>query len=886
MALSLEPLQPWSWLVTALAALAALAWLTRLPRDRGRAFGVRPWARGLILDLSLLAGALLTLAAWNPQLTARPQSQGVHLAIAIDVSDSVLRTDGGWPRVRATIGARLEEAVRVLPTETSRRATASITTFGVGAPVTARRKLSLVELSAAFQQIDRHDFAVGTGSDLAAGLAAAGQRIEASGGQGAIVLISDGNQTTGDALNAAATAGRHGLPVYVYPIASRGPEIAITSADLPRQVKAGDETYLRGVIHNSRTEVVGATLAAEQNAGFQDPTGRFTAANLLPTAFNLEGDGWGRFRLPVHFTGTGLQFADLILTPEGGAGPHRRRFYTHVVEPPRVLAIGDDNHWLELVPEGAISVTEVSPAVFPANASLAGFDAVVIAGAPAEQFNPGALTTIATAVEREGLGLMVINGGHPDADEQAATVLKSYTDTPLEPLLPVSSRPRPYQAEPPKRQVVILIDSSGSMSGIKIEKAKEVARHIVQDLLRPQDRLDILTFTVGSRNLIDNQPMNDAGKQTALARISEIGAGGGTDPSAALGVIAGRKLTECGLIFISDGEFAPVKQRPECRATVFAIGWDSVPANSPLREFADPIAVGTSFDPTNVIIPYFEPETRKKFWEPGRFTPQAPGSTAGQRDRLPVPELPLYGAAVTYLKEDAELAAVRPKYADPVLAYREAGAGYVGAFTGDVPDDWASNAEAQKAVTAWIQHLLTYQARDRYDFHLDDRGDLLAFRIAVVGQGLQVPEVDRLDARVELQDGTTWALPLSRDEAIPTTFQGTAQIPRKTQVQRGTLVLRESGPDALSRSQRAPLLLPPAGAVAGALSDEAQTYGLNESLLRAIAEMSGGAYDPAPDVQLLHGRPPAGRSLALWPWALTAALAVYLGAVALRRLDL
>ncbi len=61
---------------------------------------------------------------------------------------------------------------------------------------------------------------------------------------------------------------------------------------------------------------------------------------------------------------------------------------------------------------------------------------------------------------------------------------------------------------------------------------------------------------------------------------------------------------------------------------------------------------------------------------------------------------------------------------------------------------------------------------------------------------------------------------------------------------------------------------------------------VNETLLRQIAELSGGRFDPpAPDVFSTPSRP-AVRPVPLWRWLVTLALPLLLLDIALRRLDL
>jgi hypothetical protein len=68
-------------------------------------------------------------------------------------------------------------------------------------------------------------------------------------------------------------------------------------------------------------------------------------------------------------------------------------------------------------------------------------------------------------------------------------------------------------------------------------------------------------------------------------------------------------------------------------------------------------------------------------------------------------------------------------------------------------------------------------------------------------------------------------------------------------------------------------------------SDELRIRPTNETLLRTIADASGGAYSPSPERLMDTSRGFATRPLPLWPCLATAALVLFILDVALRRID-
>src|SRR5262249_19660636 len=67
-----------------------------------------------------------------------------------------------------------------------------------------------------------------------------------------IVLLSDGNETIGDALKAALKAG---LPISTLPLATRSdPEVQVAAVTLPAQVRQGEPFYVEVVINSNHDD--------------------------------------------------------------------------------------------------------------------------------------------------------------------------------------------------------------------------------------------------------------------------------------------------------------------------------------------------------------------------------------------------------------------------------------------------------------------------------------------------------------------------------------------------------------------------------------------------------------------------------------------------------
>ena len=892
-----EPLWPWSYIALVSSVLAVALLLVRGFVDylRGenlwRKLSGNKTIRIIVLILSVISASLLAAAAMNPRWTDKPGDTGFHLEVAVDVSDSVMRARGGWEQVKKQAYEKITKSISKMKTSLRDQCTAGILTFRDNTNE-AFKKRPLKDLAKAFIQLDKNMFASGEGTDIEAGLNRTASLMEKAGGQGAVLLISDGNQTSGNALDTAQQLSRQGVPIHVFPVTSQGPAVAITDADLPRQIHSNTKTFVRGLMLNQLTTSKEADLALTKDPGNNNRENPSQEPLSAKKQVSLPSGQWVRFRWPVIFEKFGLQFIDLSLTPAGSKESHCRRFFTYVKRPPRILAIGGDNRWISAVPGETAEIIPVDPAITSiTQESLEDIDAVVISSVPAYQLTPGTMNAVAEAVKNRGMGLMLFNGGHEGADMESETVIMSYKETPLEPLLPVIGGPRPFTPEPPPRQIAILIDTSGSMGSVmfgggfarKIHKAREIARYIVKELLRPIDRLDLITFTTGAGHLVYDMEMNDEGKQYALEMIDRIQAGGGTDPNRALALIGNRQMAECGLIFISDGEFGYVGYRPDCRTTVFEIGSSRVSRSKAMQQLADPIPVGPGFDPKAITIPYFEPEKRNKFFEEGTFTPLSMEKYLPKNERLPVPPLDLEGAAVSYLKGNAILNAVRPKLTDPILAYGKGGEGQVGFFAAEIPETFLNSIEGQKALEAWIGRLIPFMERDRYNFKLEDRGDEIDLSISLAAKSGKIPDVKQMTASIRFSDQETVGIPLRADDTAPASFYGEIRVKRTDQTQHAVLSIRESGSDALAGAQQVPISIPPKGSINPPTRSEAYTYGQNRVLLKKIAELGGGIFDPPPGTPFFKEKPKLGQGYPLWPFLAAAAVLCYLAAIALKR---
>lgn len=878
MALTFAPIGPWQWVSTFLTLLffGYLGWA--VAKGRWRQWGGKRITRAWVLALTLLSTISLVIAVWNPQRISPVEGQSIQLAVILDVSQSVQRGPTGLTQARKEAEALVSEWIRNLPADMKRQGTAGIFTLQGDVSLTAPRH-PMAELPSRLKRLDPNRFAAGNGTDLAAALRRAEGWLDPEMGQGVCLLVSDGHQTQGDALAAVEGLALRGIPLHVLPVMGGGQDLDWVAADLPDQLSANAGTHLRAILHNSMAEESHAqiTLTLNGAAGGLEEAAQGSSEKIM-----VEANGWRRLRWPLKFRGTGLQYVDLSLQGQAPE-PRQRRFFSFVQQPPRILLVGGDFRVAKAFPAETVVVDLVDPDQVLDGLRANHYDSVVLSGVTATSLGTEAMAQIAWLVEKEGLGLFLINGSHRGLGEEDQTVLMSYNDTVLEPLLPLSSRPRPYQPEAPGRQVVVLLDASGSMGGWRLDKSQEIVSYIIENLLRPRDRLYLITFSTGARILVENRYMDQPGKNEALAALWAIQTGGGTDPSFALELLDKRRLQNCGLIFITDGEFDQVAYRPDCRATVFAIGRDEVPRSSALWAIADPFPVTQGFSPAAIKMPFFEQETRNRFYEPGSFVPMSMDLFLSRSDRLSVPDLPLAGSAVAFTKDEATLIAVRPKLTDPILAYASRGFGEVGVFTSTASSAWLDSPKGRDALAAWMLRTIGFTDRDRYRLRVRDLGNQLELEVGLLAKNGKVPRITQLSGSLVTGELPEMAVTFEADAGEPGLFRGKIRLQDVTSPMRAKLLLRESGAEALSRPQAIPVFLPPVGDPPGLALSEKYSFGTHTDLLNQLAARTGGQFPPNKNTPIFPLTPNRKPPKPLWPYLLLLAGMTHLGAVTLQR---
>nr|MDA8220034.1 VWA domain-containing protein [Dehalococcoidales bacterium] len=331
------------------------------------------------------------------------------------------------------------------------------------------------------------------------------------------------------------------------------------------------------------------------------------------------------------------------------------------------------------------------------------YDTTVLADVPADALPPGATDLLERYTRDLGRGLVMTGG--PDSFGPGG-----YADTPVEEALPVYMDLR-GRGRQPKVALALVIDKSGSMTGQKVEMAKEAAVRSIR-LLRPDDQAAVLAFDTVPQWVAPLTPLSE--RDALEQAIGRVYAGGGTEifpaVSAAFAAIRNADADVKHIILLTDGQsgsggdyvqlLADMREARVSLSTV-AVGSD---ADTGLLEAMARTGRGRYHyaDSPENIPQIFARETimaTRTILVDNHFYPAAASAGPLLQGLSSVP--PLDGYVGTTAKERGEVVLVSPE-GDPVLAAWQYGLGRAVAWTPDVGGRWSAGwTDEPAALTLW-----------------------------------------------------------------------------------------------------------------------------------------------------------------------------------------
>lgn len=724
--------------------------------------------------------------------------------------------------------------------------------------------------------------AEGDASDLAAALQLA-YALYPPGTIQRALLVTDGNETAGNVSAEAVQAARRRVRVdfATFP-AAQDDEVLVRSLTLPADVKVGAPFEVTAEVYSSRPQRVVVTLYRDEFVNPLDGRKELelqAGANTVRWKSEVVQPGFTTFKAAL-------------------SGKLRDRFSSNnqavasiaVKGKPRVL-------YLEGQPQSAaylagalkrenIDVEVRGPYGLPSSPrELARWDLVLLSDVPSMYVGPAQMAALEAYVRDLGGGFVMAGGENSFGSG-------GWQGSRVESILPVrfdveKKREQSYMA------LVLAIDRSGSMTGEKIEFAKEAAK-ATAELLGPDDQVGVVVFDSAATPVVRLQ--RAANRTRIVNEIAKISPGGGTNILPAL-KLAYEELDPAQakvkhVILLTDGQasydgIAPlVDEMVAHKITITGVGVGAEADKTLLTMIAE--RGGGRFYHTNDAhnIPQLFTSEAKQVAR-SALVEDAVGVRVAKHSELldgvgieSAP--PLRGYVVTKPKPTSEVILVSD-LGEPLLARWRIGLGQTVAFTSDVKNRWAAEWLRWPGYAKLWAHIVRATMRHTPGQTGSTSGASFELSTTIDPPRAHVT-VDAIRADDTFYSGLDTTLQVI-DPARP---QKPLELPlRQTAAGRyeGELTLDRYGAFLLRavHKQGGAFVAEAAGTISLPYPREYLALPPDEALLRRVAAATGGRPQPEPAALFAPGdeRVPFHREL--WPLALWLAAALLLVDVALRR---
>ncbi|MCA9010312.1 MAG: VWA domain-containing protein [Planctomycetaceae bacterium] len=740
--------------------------------------------------------------------------------------------------------------------------------FDVRAPLRQGASPDVIENDASRAVLSAEDRSARDGTNLAAAIEAAAGYMP-PGYVPRIVLLTDGNQTSGNVL---AAASRSGIPVTTIPLPTGSePEIQVSEVSVPAEVREGEPFFVDVTVHSNHDDEGLLEVYRGDHKVISETRTLKTGANKFRFQQSIERDRMAAFKVRL----SGFR-NDTLLDNNADAG------LVYAAGKPRVLIIESDPDLIRelayaLEDEG-IQVDVRPPQGMPDTlAGLQNYELLMLSNVPATALSQQQMEIARTWVQELGGGFVMLGG-------EQSFGLGGYYKSTLEEILPVRSDFE-KEKEKPSLGMVLVIDRSGSMDGDPLEMAKTAARSAVE-LLGNRDQVAVLAFDDQTYVISEMQSASNKGKVSD--EIARIDSGGGTNMYPAMEmsfeILNSTSAKLKHVIMLTDGvsnagDFEGMAQQMvSAKMTVSTVALGG--AATDLLESIARIGKGRYYlaeDPSQ-IPQIFAKETvtaTKSAIDEQPFIPQVVRATHTLKE-IDMEAAPfLLGYVMTRPKPTSEVILATEK-GDPLLVWWRYGLGMTAAFTSDAKSRWAAEWLTWPGYGKFWTQVVRQTMRKS-----DSRGIQVAVSregrqtmvsvdaVNEVGQFLNSSEVELTVINPQLQ---RQKLPMKqtapgRYAADFATQQSGAYNMEIALKQNGQVVYRQSR-----------------GLIVG-YSDELRIQPTNEKLLQEVASVSAGRFNPPPEKLFERSGERAVRPTPMWPWLLTAAAFLLILDVALRRID-
>ncbi len=652
-----------------------------------------------------------------------------------------------------------------------------------------------------------------------------------------LVLLSDGHENNGRAVEAARLAALRGVPIDVVTLPqTSGADVLVSALEAPDVVREGQDVSLQAHLYSTIATTGELQVLAD---------GELVAT--LPV--ELEP---GATSVPISVAGgtAGFRRYEVRLEAQGDTQPlnNRAAAFTTVQGPPHVLLVATEPERARALHNAldatGARVTTIPPSQLPTSqVELKGYAAVILVDVPARDVPRAAQTALPIYVREQGGSLAMIGGFD-------AFSAGGWRRSPLVAALPVELDTRDTE-ERPDVALTLVIDRSGSMAvndggggRTRLDLAKEAVYQSSLGL-EQHDQIGVVVFDTQGEWVLPMQPLPDV--MAIEQALSQFGPGGGTNirsgialAAEALPPIAARTKH---VILLTDGiadsnyaDLIDQMRNEQITVSVVSIGMDANPA---LRQIAE--LGGGRFYRVNTVadVPrVFLAETitiaaRDIVEEP--FIPVVAWPAPIVRDLGQLP--PLYGYNVTEARLAARSILVTPD-GHPLLAQWQYGLGRGVAWTSDLKGQWANEliqwAEFPRFAVGLLDVLLPPQQMD--GLALETRVEGAQAILEVSAQDGDGRPLDAATLQGRLLDPEDESLALTFTQIGPGLYRAVAEVDQPGAYLAQIAVLG-------SEAQ-------PVGSISGGLvvtySPEYNPRADRPVILDILAALTGGRQEPAP----------------------------------------
>ncbi|MEA1974802.1 MAG: VWA domain-containing protein, partial [Bacillota bacterium] len=323
-----------------------------------------------------------------------------------------------------------------------------------------------------------------------------------------IVLITDGNNNSGNSINEIELDD---IEIKILKLdKDMVKEVMVSDVLLPDNLSVNEQFNLE--------------IKIESNIKTKGKLKVYNNRNLISEKIILIENGINNYVMKDKISKSGFVNYKIEVVPEIDTYISNNVFTinTEIFGNKNILIVnGESNESINM--EMITSQMEVNSIMINASevpitlSELNKYSTIILNDVSLENLNSLFINNLSIYVEKMGGGLLVTGGKNSFA-------LGGYYKSKLEKILPVDMEMK-IDGEVPDLSLLIIIDKSGSMSGIKLSSAKEAAR-LALDSLKIDDKIAIVSFD--SVPTVELELVNHNEKDKVINSINGIAMGGGT----------------------------------------------------------------------------------------------------------------------------------------------------------------------------------------------------------------------------------------------------------------------------------------------------------------------------------------------------------------------